>query len=372
MKSSTKPNRKTSNPPSFQVTDLKLPCTPIDEVRLAINDYGQVVGTMAGSPIIGSEQAFLWQPKSKNAITGTLYTLPPPQIPPPQPTSYAVAINGNGCITGYIKDVNRKMAQAIWTPDKPNTVPTAPPQLINPDKSFDPTYFFNNPYGGINDLGRVASNEYDPSRKSVRAVFYDGKIHELAPNFWGARAINSNSQVVGHSSAPYPMGAQAVRWIPDPATIGHVGFYKYFLEEVPLYYRAQAGAAWDVNDQGDAVVGANVPDGADAVFSPHVIIWKQSNTVIDFTEGLDTQLHTPAGSPRQAFGINNHGCVVGTVNSRAFLYQYLSDLAYDLNDCIAANKFVLGKATAINAIGQIAATGAVNGNVPAGFLLTPS
>ncbi|MBR8832720.1 MAG: DUF3466 family protein [Stigonema ocellatum SAG 48.90 = DSM 106950] len=72
-----------------------------------------------------------------------------------------------------------------------------------------------------------------------------------------------------------------------------------------------------------------------------------------------------------AYGINDNGQVVGSINNgqRAFLWE--NGVASDLNNNIDTNSgWILKEARAINNRGQIAGTGQINGQTHA-FLLTP-
>jgi probable HAF family extracellular repeat protein len=239
----------------------------------------------------------------------------------------------------------------------------------------------NNSYAlDMNDRGQVVgfsdTDVYDPDCAAAttagfrfQAVIWepDGSVRQphLAPlsgdTVANAFGINNRGQVVGNSGVcanttppPYVTSHRAVLWERDgtPIDLGSLG-------------GAFAGAS-AINDRGDVSGTSATADGSVRPF-----LWTpESRTLLE--------LDPPAGFPIAINGccktINDRQEIVGFMfdagfNSHAFLWK--DGVMVDLNDLIPkGSPWMLQSAAGINASGQIAGQGLINGEVHA-FLATP-
>jgi probable HAF family extracellular repeat protein len=193
----------------------------------------------------------------------------------------------------------------------------------------------------------------------------NGKAHKLAPlvddTVAFAFGINDHGQVVGLSGVcsnttppPYPASPHAVLWERDgtPVDLGSLG-------------GRRAGAS-AINNHGDVAGTA-----ANAQGLPRPFLWTpESQTMVELTppEGF-----VKAIAPCCKV-INDRREIVGLMfdsdgNSRAFLWK--DYVMVDLNDLVQKpSPWTLQSAAGLNASGQIAGQGLINGEVHA-FLATP-
>jgi probable HAF family extracellular repeat protein len=237
----------------------------------------------------------------------------------------------------------------------------------------------NNSYAlDMNDRGQAVgfsdTDVYDPDCAAARTAGFrfqsviwepDGRINPLRllgeDTVSFALGINNRGQVVGVSGVcgnttppPYVTPYRAVLWERDgtPIDLGSLG-------------GAFAGAS-AINDRGDVSGTSATPDGSVRPF-----LWTpQSHTLL--------QLNPPEGFPVAinpcCKTINDRREIVGLMldsnfNSHAFLWKH--GVMVDLNDLIQKpSAWMLQSAAGINASGQIAGQGLINGEVHA-FLATP-
>jgi probable HAF family extracellular repeat protein len=238
----------------------------------------------------------------------------------------------------------------------------------------------NNTYAlDMNDRGQIVglsdTDVYDVDCAAARtagfrfqAVIWEpnGSLRPLAPlaadTVAYAFGINNKGQAVGNSGVcanttppPYPSGAHAVLWERDgtPIDLGSLGG--------PF-----AGAS-AINDRGDVSGTAATADGSVRPF-----LWTpESRTLL--------QLNPPEGFPVAINGccktINDRREIVGFMFNADFSQQHAflwkDGVMVDLNDVIPkGSRWMLQSAAGINASGQIAGQGLINGEVHA-FLATP-
>ncbi len=237
----------------------------------------------------------------------------------------------------------------------------------------------NNSYAlDMNDRGQVVgfsdTDVYDPDCAAATTAGFrfesaiwepNGRVRQLAPldgdTVANAFGINNRGQVVGNSGVcgsitppPYVTASHAVLWERDGTAInlGSLG--------------GPTGAS-AINGHGD-VSGTGVT--TDGLVRP--FLWTpESRTLV--------QLDPPSGNfPVVVSGccktINDRREIVGfmldaSYNSHAFLWK--DGVMVDLNDLIPkGSPWMLQSAAGINASGQIAGQGLINGEVHA-FLATP-
>jgi probable HAF family extracellular repeat protein len=262
---------------------------------------------------------------------------------------------------------NRQCLAAIWKNGRLTALPLLPGG--------------NNSYAlDINDRGQIVgfsdTDVYDLDCAAARTAGFqfqaviwepDGRVRQppLAPlsgdTVANAFGINNRGQVVGNSGVcanttppPYVTSPHAVLWERDgtPINLGSLG--------------GPISGASAINSRGDVSGTSTTADG-----SPRPFLWTpESRTLLE--------LDPPAGFPIAINGccktINDRREIVGFMfdadfNSHAFLWK--EGVMVDLNDLIPkGSPWMLQSAAGINASGQIAGQGLINGQVHA-FLATP-
>jgi probable HAF family extracellular repeat protein len=237
----------------------------------------------------------------------------------------------------------------------------------------------NNSYAlDMNDRGQVVgfsdTDFYDLDCAAAKTAGFrfqsviwepNGRVRQLRPldgdTVANAFGINNKGQVVGDSGVcgnttppPYPSSPHAVLWERDgtPIDLGSLGG--------PL-----SGAS-AINNHGDVSGTAATADG-----SPQAFLWTPETRRL-------VKLQTPDGFPAAVNPccktINDRREIVGFMfdadfNSHGFLWK--DGVMVDLNDLIPkGSPWMLQSAAGINASGQIAGQGLINGEVHA-FLATP-
>ena len=340
---------------TYTVTDLG---TGSSSQPTGINNLGQIVGDTSyppgrGDTIVG--KAFLWQPTSSNAITGTVsYPMGSAGV------SIATGINSSGQISGFAAPVAKGIfSTTLFTPTTANATAGAVasiPFRLPADDSFQPA-------SGVNDSGQMVSFDYDGNALSA-AIFtpstvngHTGSITDLASNFYLGASISNSGQVTGALAA---IGStyQAGKFVPTSPN-GTTGTY------VDIAGPGQggtqfvgAGSGAHINSVGDVAGSGSYGPGQQS----HALIWKANGQVIDLVPLL-------GGTNDTATGINDADQVVGdTASGDGFVYA--GGTATDLNSLITDSSWHLGEATAINNAGQIVGFG-THGGATTSYLLTP-
>jgi len=251
------------------------------------------------------------------------------------------ALNDAGQVAGTLMDKQSSLATSAWWSKAAGAVEIAP---LGTGESHAHAISGNGTVVGTGIL--------DPVWGSIYAFKYqDGKLTRLSclvpTSGCDARGVNDAGQITGATQVPFS-GSHAFLY--DPT----VGFWR---ELGTLGGRSSIGMA--INAAGHVVGNADVADGVN-----HHAFFFDGTTMID--------LGAPDGGSSFATALNDHDAVVGGMvdaagTPSAFFYKggKMHDLA-SLVDNAAGWTFV--QATAINAKGQIAGNGLLNG-VPHAFLL---
>ena len=237
----------------------------------------------------------------------------------------------------------------------------------------------NNSYAlDMNDRGQVVgfsdTDVYDHDCAAAKTAGFQFQAviwepngrHRQLPHLDGdtvafAFGINDRGQVVGNSGVcanttppPYPSSPHAVLWDRDgtPHDLGTLG--------------GPSSGASAINNRGDVSGTSSIVDGF-----PRPFLWTPETRTL-------LKLEPPVGFPIAinpcCKTINERREIVGFMldanfNSHAFLWK--DGVMVDLNDLIAKDSpWMLQSAAGINASGQIAGQGLINGKVHA-FLATP-
>jgi probable HAF family extracellular repeat protein len=198
-------------------------------VPAALNLHGQVVGYYLPTPF--TMHAFSWKPAAAAIVDlGTLGGT----------HSLAVAVNASGQITGTSSLTGDVTSHAFRT--------TAGHKMTDLGSLFGATA--NSSSVAMNTDGNVTG--YDTGPTDFHVFLYDGKLHDLGalggsnPQIWG---INDSKDVVG--------------WRLDPATGPHafVCFGGAPMTDLPAFPGQDSSQAFGINNAGDAVGNALLPDG---------------------------------------------------------------------------------------------------------------
>jgi probable HAF family extracellular repeat protein len=202
----------------------------------------------------------------------------------------------------------------------------------------------------ISDTGIVVGYSDDGTSndgRAIRAVRWDASgIQPIGGPASFANAVNDSGIVVGGGGT-----RQALVW--DGTSVTSVG-----LGNTP----AEAN---DINSYGNIVGRSAIPGPGSAFTEYRAFLSDESSTL-----NLGT---LTTGGHSVAFGINNHGVIVGAtgVNSRAFIWS--EGVMTDLNSLIDPSAgWLLQEANAVNDRGEIIGFGTLEGvGVGRGFLLVP-
>jgi probable HAF family extracellular repeat protein len=251
---------------------VPVPGAPIS-AAVAVNDRGQVAGSTSISGDFSTRQAFLWQPDTPNATTGTIDLFMGAAVKGAQ--IYPAAMNNYGQIVGQKNILNG--GPFLWTPSSPNA--TTGTTVI--DSGFVPSYF-----SSINDYGQVAAYSlFTPSTPNGTAgVFTALPLTAYAMNRAG---VIAGPGAIWTPSSPNGL-AGTVTNIPAPSGI------------VNIY-------STGINSSGQVVGYMSPSSGA--------------NTPFLYSGGMVTDLgaidHRLSGA--SSVGINDSGQIVVTASQTVYL-----------------------------------------------------
>jgi probable HAF family extracellular repeat protein len=286
-----------------------------------INEYGQAVGNRSGpNGVVG----YLWTPKVANGMTGMRIDLAGLAADPEPPgRGRAFAINPSGQVTGQVSTSTGQLHAFLWNPGSANATSGSMSDLG--------VVTYGDVVGGtgINEYGQVAwvSGSDDSSRtflwtpQTPRAATgtsidlghrgiarINGYGQVLAGGLWTPSAPNGTQGTYDTSVSGVAINDQGqvvnrvanslVRWTPSAAN-GTSG------ATTTLATFPGGNFAWptDMNDLG-AIVGYQASGGT-ATF-----VWTAAEGLVD----LNTVLDESGGGwlVQEAYGINNLGQIVGT------------------------------------------------------------
>jgi probable HAF family extracellular repeat protein len=278
----------------------------------AINSSGTVAG-WAQNPS-GGQQAFISTPSGLQALSSGPYE------------SYAYGINNSGTVVGTTYDASGQAHGTIWSASGTTVLGAGSYAMA------------------INAAGEVVGGN------GQAFAMANGQVQTLATvpgvNWSAAYAINNGGTIVGDGQLANGT-FRGIIWNPDGSTamLGTFG--------------GSSSQATGVNDSGQVVGFASLPDGYQNAFSE--------------IDGTMLDLGTLGGGSSYAYGVNNIGEIVGYSwladgGQSAFLYD--DGTMFDLNSLLPNNSgWDLLQAYGINASGQITGVGLYDGQLSA-FLLT--
>jgi probable HAF family extracellular repeat protein len=330
---------------------------------LGINASGQVAGYSATTG--SSQRAFLWTPTVPNGTTGTMLELDTGMFGGSVSGGYA--INASGQVVGFASTTGDNGTRAfLWTPTSPN---------------------------------------------GTTGTTYD--IGTLGGSYTSGHGVNASGQVVGESDTNGAVAGHAFLWTPtipngstgtmqDLGTLGGTvsqafgindsgqmtgdAFLTGDVSEHPFLYNGtmyDLGTLGGSNGTGSAINAGGQVAGEAAVTgngSAHAFLW--TPTVSNGTTGTMQDLGTVGGAGSQAFGMNDHGTVVGqsqtaVINPASGLQEFTAFLWNSSSGMVDLNTLIdplsgwdLQEGEGINNAGQIIGDGIFNGEDQA-FLLTP-
>jgi probable HAF family extracellular repeat protein len=251
---------------ALHIVDLGTLDEPCCSAATAINDRGDVVGQSTVGPPMSAAHAFLWR-AGRMVDLGTLGGN----------NSLATDINIRGDVVGHSDTVSGVMHAFLWRAGQMVDLGT-----LGGETSVAVA---------INDRGEVTGISFTPAQEMRAFVWRDGVMSDLGPvngGFARATDINNRGQVVGDGSVD-GMNSVPVHWQNGTVTKLSEGF----------------GTATAINDRGQ-VTGLYY--GGSGSF-----LW---------SAGRLTDLGTlPGATFTQAYGINNHGQIVGYTDLDAFVWQ---------------------------------------------------
>jgi len=208
---------------------------------LGINDRGQVVGVMTGSPYL---QAFLWTPAAPNGTTGAI--LPFLGSVGTYEGSDATAINGPGQIIGHTAlDGGLPRGPYLWTPSTPNGTTGV----------IDPGYLL----GGTGEIEGIAGiNDFGQLIATFPAGLIAAGTFTPIPEIGTPLAINNNGAILGSGCLPAPGTCKPAGWLWTPSSAhGSTGAVTQI--PMPSGFDSLEGTA--MNDNGEVVGILTLADG---------------------------------------------------------------------------------------------------------------
>ncbi len=292
--------------------------------------------------------------------------------------SLATAVNSFGQVTG-LSSVNGEVHAFFWDGTQMNDL-----GHLGGGMSFG---------WGLNNLGRVAGDSNDANGNTLAFVWNGStmqSIGTLGGSYSSAIGINDSGHATGESDLSDDVDTEthAFYWngatMQDLGTLGGTFSHGHAINNagwVTGWSEIACGCVrafiWDGTQMvdlgtltgGDESFGLAINDlghvagyATDVNFDEHAFYW--DGTTMHDLGALD-------GYASKAFGINNAGQIVGSIDgSRGFYWD--GNAMWDLNDLLGPDSttYILD-AQSINSSGQIAATAMIDG-VPHAVLLTPT
>lgn len=327
-------------PSSYTLTDLGT-LGGRESVAYAVNALGQVVGAADYEPLaprIGEARHGFFYSDGKLRDLGSLTHL----------NSVARSLNDFGQAAGWVYDDDTWAYAVVWDAGTDAVL-----DLDIRGRAF-----------GINNAAQVVGEFVGGGG----FLWQDGKIFRV-PKLPGdetttAYAINDAGQVAGASLGFYDklaemyVSSRAILWQPGSEP-----------EDLGTLRGREHSEALAVNSHGQ-VVGRSGTITCGSLScgwtTSRAFLWQRDIGMIDLGDlGRDGMVHAIA------YGVNNGGQAVGTIDGTAFVTAGGPDGAMlDLNELIGPSIWHLTAATSINDSGQIVGYGNVAGQTRA-FLLTP-
>jgi len=197
---------------------------------------------------------------------------------------------------------------------------------------------------GINDRGQVVGSSTLANDAATHAFRYDGRMHDLGTLPGGtnsdATAINAQGQITGSSETLIPPWEGCVRcpeisWIAFRYENGNMTDLGHFPWHWP--YDPPASYGYAINDLG-TVAGMALSNSLDAY-------------AVMFRAGQLLTLPVGTIAP-YAYGINNHGQIVGGTQGPSSGSPFLYD-----GQAVSIYPIEAGRATAINNAGHVVGAG---------------
>jgi len=253
-------------PPALHLVDLGTLEGPCCSSATAINNRGDIVGQSNVGPPMSAAHAFLWRAGHMSDL-GTLGGN----------NSFATDINDRGDVVGYSDTASGLMHAFLWRDGQMVDLGT-----LGGDTSLATA---------VNDRGEITGLSFASAFELHAFLWRDGVMSDLGTlngGFARAEDINNRGQVVGDSSVD-GMNSVPVLWQRGTITALSEGF----------------GDATAINDRGQ-VTG----------------LYFGGNGSFLWSNGRLTDLGTlPGATFSQAYGINNHGQIVGYTDFDAFVWQ---------------------------------------------------
>ena len=332
---------------SYNITDLGVLSGDVSSIGIWMNSSAQVVGcsdtstgnTVACSSNLFGGHAFIWSPPIGMVDLGTL---------PGGNFSQADGINNAGQVVGFSYNAEGNMHGFSWTES------TGMVDLGTLPGGTTSKAIANNSHGDV-----VGYSDYLNSNGNINAVAWtpDGRIHDLGglpgTYFTSLLSINDSEEVSGAS------------FFPDGTFHAVFGTHRAGFRDLGTLPGGTQSYGGSVNLSGYIVGGS---DSASFPGTFHAVLWDTKRKIHD----LGT---LPGGNTSVTSQISDNGSVIGSSTvadgaTHAILWTRSKGMQ-DLNDLISADSgWVLIYGSSINAAGEIAGYGTINGENHA-YLLTP-
>ena len=342
------------------------PVTGISEAN-ALNNAGTVVGQD------DTVFPFLWQPAQPNGTTGTLTRLPVLPTGPMAGEATAMSINNNGVVAGFSAGLdaqgNAVTRAVVWIGGTVQDLGTLIPDLTNPGSFLGSSKAID-----INDAGQVVGRS-DTIFGSEHAFLFDpavGVMRDLGalipismvpatPDPSRATSINNLGDIVGVSAALDKNGNVVERAFLLPAgAVFMIDLGTLIADPNNPGGFLETSGAFGINDHGK-IIGTS-----DAGIGPS---GSMLTGAVEFANGAAPTALLPMQSDGYDIGPGDH--VVGSFNlpSEGFVSHATTGMVM-LTGLAATSGMTIVGGTGVNSSGQLTALADVGGS-PVGVLITP-